>query len=122
MRISVIIPALDESENIEAAIESARQAEDAEVIVCDGGSRDGTAAIARSCGVETICTGRGRACQMNAGAAIASGDALLFLHADTRLPKDFGELIRERLKHPDVVAGAFTLSIGSPLRGLRIIE
>jgi rSAM/selenodomain-associated transferase 2 len=122
MRISVIIPTLDESENVAAAIRTARQADDVEVIVCDGGSSDSTAGIARSCGANTLCTGRGRAGQMNAGAEAATGDVLLFLHADTKLPKNYGLLIMEALKDTDIVAGAFTLSISSPLKSLRIIE
>jgi rSAM/selenodomain-associated transferase 2 len=59
---------------------------------------------------------------MNAGAVIASGDILIFLHADTRLPNGFQEQVRQTLAHPRVAAGAFHLQIDAPGKGLRIIE
>ena len=121
MRISVVIPALNESEYIEGALRSA-SAPGVEIIVADGGSVDGTAEAARALGAKVVVIPPGRAAQMNAGAAAATGDALVFLHADTRLPENYGELIREALSSPGVVAGAFTLSIDSDKRCLRVIE
>jgi rSAM/selenodomain-associated transferase 2 len=89
-RLSVIIPVLDEANGIAAcllALASLRAA-GAEVIVADGGSQDGTAHWAAPHADHVVHAPRGRARQMNAGAAIATGDVLLFLHADTQLPHD----------------------------------
>ena len=85
MRVSVIIPSLNEAATVGAAIDSAAGAE---VIVADGGSSDATVEIARARGARVIEGERMRARQMNRGAAVATGDALIFLHADTLLPPD----------------------------------
>ena len=84
--ISIIVPALDEEAQLAAALASARAPAVREIIVVDGGSRDATAEIARGHADAVLTAARGRAVQMNAGAAAARGDVLLFLHADTRLP------------------------------------
>ncbi|MCP4681174.1 MAG: DUF2064 domain-containing protein [Desulfobacterales bacterium] len=119
--VSVIIPALNESQNIEAAIDSAWN-EDAEVIVVDGGSYDDTVkrAVAAGAFVETSLPGR--ATQQNCGAECARGRALLFLHADTRLPDNYISLVFDILLDTGVVAGAFRFKtdLNSPL--MRIIE
>lgn len=89
MRLSIILPTLDEAAGIAAALtplQALRRAGN-EVIVADGGSADGTPALAMPLADRVIHAPRGRARQMNAGAAAASGDALLFLHADTSLPE-----------------------------------
>ena len=88
--LSVIVPTLDEATVIAASLDALAplRAQGHEVIVVDGGSRDATAAIARPRADAVIDAPRGRAAQMNAGAALARGDALVFLHADTRLPPD----------------------------------
>jgi rSAM/selenodomain-associated transferase 2 len=88
--ISIVIPTLNEERALAATLERAlAQAGPSEVIVVDGGSSDATAAIARSfVGVRLIDAPRGRARQMNAGASLARGEWLLFLHADTLLPAD----------------------------------
>ncbi len=87
MRVSVVVPALDEQATVAAAVASARRAlPGCEVIVVDGGSRDATAAAARQAGARVLVRPGSRAVAMNAGAAAACGDALLFLHADTTLP------------------------------------
>ncbi|NEQ67454.1 MAG: glycosyltransferase family 2 protein, partial [Symploca sp. SIO2D2] len=93
-----------------------------EVIVVDGGSQDETRTIAQSLGVKVISTTAGRAHQMNIGAAAATGDILLFLHADTSLPLRFDILIRQTLQNSQTIAGAFELRIDAQLRGLRFIE
>jgi rSAM/selenodomain-associated transferase 2/rSAM/selenodomain-associated transferase 1 len=121
-RISVIIPALDEREYIARALESAIRARDVEVLVIDGGSRDGTVELARSRGVRVISERPGRARQMNAGAAEATGDILLFLHADTRLPKGYDARVRRILARPGTAAGAFSLRFDASSRGLKWIE
>ncbi len=119
--LSVIIPALDEAGHITAAIASA-QSQDAEIIVADGGSTDGTSSIARNAGATVLDTPPGKARQMNAGAEAASGDILLFLHADTRLPDDYARHVREALAGPEVVAGAFAFRADAPLSRLHVIE
>jgi len=95
VRLSIVVPVLDEAAGIVpmlAALAPLRAAGH-EVIVVDGGSRDDTVALAAPLADRVIASERGRAAQMNAGAALATGDALLFLHADTRLPDDAAEAI-----------------------------
>ncbi len=120
MRLSVVIPALDEAAQIDAALGSARGPRVCEVIVVDGGSRDATAARARDAGALVVAADRGRARQMNAGAALAGGDVLLFLHADTRLPPAFDAAVDAALADPAVVGGRFDLRLdpGSPFLDL----
>ena len=121
-KISIIIPVLNEAAAIAQTLVAAQQTREAEIIVVDGGSQDDTVAIAQSLGVKVITTGSGRAAQMNAGAKVATGEVLLFLHGDTILPPDFASRIRQTLISPGVIAGAFTLSIDGALPGLRLIE
>jgi uncharacterized protein len=109
--LSVIIPALNEEASIARAVDSARSAGSAEVIVVDGGSRDRTIEVARSRGAAVILSPPGRALQMNAGAARARGDLCLFLHADSVLPAGYDRLVAEALDRPGTVAGAFRLEI-----------
>lgn len=97
--LSIVIPVLDERPHIAArlaALAPAR-AQGTEVIVVDGGSKDGTLEAASALCDRVIEAPRGRAAQMNAGAAQAAGDILLFLHADTSLPPDVLRLIGEAL-------------------------
>ncbi len=109
MRISVVIPTLDEEARIGLRLaELARLQELHEVVVVDGGSEDRTVALARShSGVQVVESDRGRAAQMNAGAGAATGDVLLFLHADVTLPADAMQQVSAALADPGVVAGAF---------------
>lgn len=99
-RLSIVMPVLDEGERIDAAIHALAPlvARGAELIVVDGGSRDGTADRARACGAVVLEAPRSRAAQMNAGAASARGGSLLFLHADTRLPDGADGLIARALR------------------------
>jgi rSAM/selenodomain-associated transferase 2 len=101
MNLSIIVPVLNEAPDIEAALRALApyRRRGAEVVVVDGGSSDGTADLARPLADRVIETPRGRAVQMNAGAAAAAGDALLFLHADTRLPGDADRLVLDGLTH-----------------------
>ncbi len=89
-RISIIVPTLNEAEGIAAALAALAPLREQghEVIVVDGGSGDGTPALARGAADRVISAPRGRASQMNAAAALARGAVLLFLHADTRLPEN----------------------------------
>ena len=103
MKLSIIIPALDEAAGIVAALEALAplRASGHEVIVADGGSGDGTRELAAALADRVVAAPRGRARQMNAGAGVAGGHALLFLHADTRLPANADRLIFHSLKkHP----------------------
>ena len=99
-RLSVVVPALNEASGIRAALEALAplRARGHEVIVVDGGSTDGTAGLAAGLCDRVLSAPRGRAVQMNAGAGAASGDALVFLHADTRLPEEADELIFQSLR------------------------
>lgn len=87
-RLSIVLPALNEAAGITATLQALAplRAAGHEVIVVDGGSSDGTAALAAPLASRVVASERGRARQMNAGAAVATGELLLFLHADTRLP------------------------------------
>ncbi|MEH1816259.1 MAG: TIGR04283 family arsenosugar biosynthesis glycosyltransferase [Nostoc sp.] len=121
-KISIIIPAINEAGNIKKAIATTQANLNIEVIVVDGGSSDDTVAIAQSLNVKVISSSPGRAVQMNAGAVAASGEILLFLHADTLLPTGFDEMIRTALQQPGTVAGAFKLRIDASLLSLRWVE
>lgn len=111
MTVSIIIPALNEEVTLPATLASAlAQSEPKQIIVVDGGSGDTTRAIpTQHDGVALVTSPSGRARQMNAGAAYAHGDVLLFLHADTRLPDDALDQIRVALAEPRAVAGCFRL-------------
>lgn len=121
-KISIIIPTRNEAENIKAAIAGTQPSRNIELIVVDGDSQDHTVSIAQSLGVKVILSAPGRAAQMNAGAEAARGDILLFLHADTRLPSQFDDMIRAALQAPGIVAGAFALRIDASLWTLRWVE
>ena len=121
-KISIIIPVLNEAAIIEATLTPLQGGLNLEVIVVDGGSLDRTRALAESLGARVFEAPAGRAHQMNVGAAAATGEILLFLHADTALPQGFETLARQVLLRPGVIAGAFALQINADLRGLRLIE
>ena len=112
-RISAIVPALDEAGYIAATMAALAplRRRGHEVIVIDGGSADGTPGIARSGADRVLSAPRGRASQMNAGAAVARGEVLLFLHADTRLPGDAYERILEGLAASGRQWGRFDVRI-----------
>lgn len=110
--ISVVVPTLDSAASVRAAIRSVPRG--AEVIVVDAGSRDHTVAEAERAGARVEVSPRGRAIQMNHGARAARGDAVVFLHADCRLPDDAGEQIRTLLARPEVAGGWFPQRIEAP--------
>ena len=114
--VSVIVPALNEAETLPQTLARARQAlsSEDEIIVVDGGSRDATKEIAAQSGARVIESERGRGRQMNAGAATARGDVLLFLHADTWLPTGAGALIRQHCQNAAVLGGNFALRFDTP--------
>jgi rSAM/selenodomain-associated transferase 2 len=116
MTISVIIPTLNEAQNIRATLDRLHHPAFSEILAAEGGSQDGTVAlVAPVAKVLTAPTGRAR--QMNTGAATASGDVLLFLHADTLLPPTAADDITAALADPRVVGGHFNARI-TPDRGL----
>lgn len=104
--LSIVVPTLNEADNIGLVCAYGRTP-DIEVIVADGSSPDGTARIARQAGAKVVETQGGRALQQNRGAEQAVGRVLLFLHADTRLPNDFGERIFDLLMDKGIILGAF---------------
>lgn len=116
--VSVVIPALNEEELLAEAIGSVRA--DAEVIVVDGGSSDTTVAVAESAGARVIPGPRGRGAQLAAGAQVASGAWLVFLHADTRLEPGWAEALRGL--DESVVGGAFRFAVDSKHPCYRWIE
>lgn len=120
--LAVIIPSLNEAANLGETLERVARGEPDEIIVADGGSTDDTRAIARHMGVRVLEAPRGRARQMNAGAAVAGSELLLFLHADTWPPEGYAEAIRSRLNHPAVAAGAFRFALREPIPGRRFLE
>jgi rSAM/selenodomain-associated transferase 2 len=122
MLISVIIPTLNEAEVIEPTIFNLKKYPHTEIIVVDGGSRDQTVDFARSMGARVLTSAPSKAAQMNVGAAQASADVLLFLHADTRLPPGFENSVLAVMARQDICAGAFSLGIASEASGLRFIE
>ena len=120
--LSVIIPALNEQANLPALL-SATRAPGVERIVVDGGSRDESVAIAHRHGAEKVLVSApGRARQMDAGYRVARGDALLFLHADTRLEGGWDDAVRKALADPQVMGGAFRLRFDSRRPALRVVE
>ena len=121
-RISIIIPAINEANTIAKTIESIGPGDKKEIILVDGGSIDNTVSIAKSLGARVITSSPPRARQMNRGAEHATADVLIFLHADTRLPEKFEDVIFNSFKLPKMVAGAFELRMDSPAPGLRLIE
>ena len=101
-RLTIVVPVLNEAAIIVAALRALAplRARGAEIIVADGGSRDGTAQLAEPFADRIITVRRGRGAPMNAGAALGTGDALLFLHADTTLPDNADRLIDAALGTP----------------------
>lgn len=122
MDISVIIPTLNEAATIGETLHRVRSSGSCEVIVVDGGSRDGTPELARPQADLVLSAGRGRATQMNVGARAASGQVLLFLHADTVLPPDFPALLEDALRNPRVVGGRFDVRLDAEGWLFRLVE
>lgn len=112
-RLSIIMPVLNEGEGIAGTLDALAElrALGAEIVVVDGGSHDATIQRARLRADRVIPAPRGRASQMNAGAEKASGDVFLFLHADTRLPREADHLVLDGLERSGAVWGRFDVTI-----------
>lgn len=121
-KISIIVPAVNEAHELPRVLEAAQRGQPHEIIVVDGGSTDETVRIARSMDAIVLSAPRCRAVQMNRGAAIATGEYLLFLHADTLLPSDYATHIPALLGKPGVAGGAFGFAIAGDFAGRRIVE
>ena len=121
-QLSIIIPALDEARVIGASLDAAARVRGrVETIVVDGGSADGTAAVARARGARVINTRRGRGAQMHAGARAARGEVFWFLHADTLAPPDAAERITEALRDPRAVGGNFRVRFDGSSPAARLL-
>ena len=121
MRISVVIPVLNEEKSIGSALTALQPLMPDELIVIDGGSSDRSREICESLGVTVISAPPGRGRQMNHGARLAAGDILLFLHADTRLPPSAFDDVRSALRNPAYVGGRFDLKLDDRRWMLRVI-
>lgn len=113
MIVSVVIPTLDESERIGPQV--TRLAQDGVgVVVVDGGSRDGTPSAAREAGARVLESGRGRGRQLRLGSEHANGDWIVFLHADTELPKGWLGALERAARDPRCAGGAFAFRLAEP--------
>ncbi|MDP2606867.1 MAG: TIGR04283 family arsenosugar biosynthesis glycosyltransferase [Deltaproteobacteria bacterium] len=121
MRISVIIPVLNEEKSIGSTIAALNALHPHEIIVVDGGSSDRTRRISVEAGAKVLTTGPGRARQMNRGALDATGDVLLFLHADTRLPASALRDIESALSDPRYLGGRFDVELDSDRWLLKVV-
>jgi uncharacterized protein len=131
-KISIVIPALNEAATIAQILENIHPLPNVEVILVDGGSSDDTIKISQALGIQVLSSAKGRAHQMNVGAKAATGEILIFLHADTILSLGFEQMVRSTLQpclrewgdggKIVTIAGAFTLQIDDPMPSLRWIE
>jgi rSAM/selenodomain-associated transferase 2 len=123
MRISFIVPALDEADALAPTLEALQPArrQGHEIILVDGGSTDATLEIASPLVDRILSSRRGRALQMNTGAAVASGEVLTFVHADTRLPEDAETAIEAALRTARPW-GRFDVRLSGEHRLLRVVE
>ena len=124
VRISAIVPVYEEQERINDFLSSVIDVFDMtrdEIIVVDGDPRNSTLKAIKTSGIRTATSEKGRAAQMNAGAAAAKGRMLVFVHADTLLSQDAAVLIQQALKEKDAAAGAFSLGIVSSRISLRFV-
>ncbi len=113
MKLSIVVPVLNEAQALPRLLAhlKALARDDCEVLIVDGGSEDGSADIAKDAGFTVLRSARGRARQMNAGAAQTTGEALLFLHADTQLPEGAVALVTQALANEAHHWGRFNVCI-----------
>ena len=122
MPLSIVIPTLNEAAGIQQNIQRAWELRPHEIIVSDGLSDDGTGDLARSSGATVVTSERGRGRQLNAGARAATGDVLLFLHADCWLEPSSAEQIETALRDDAVIGGAFRQRIDHDRKIFRWLE
>jgi rSAM/selenodomain-associated transferase 2 len=122
MAVSFIIPTLNEAAAIADTLRRLRGQGPGEIIVVDGGSGDGTPDRAAALADHVLSGPRGRAAQMNLGAAQAGGDVLLFLHADCSLEDGAAAQAERLLARRGVVAGCFRMTVEAPGLGFRLID
>lgn len=122
--LSIVVPTLNEAPGIVSFLQPLQRLRErgVELILADGGSRDGTVAAALPLVDRVLSSPRGRALQMNAGAALAGGDVLLFLHADARLPDDAERLILDGLRETGRRWGRFDVRLSGAAPMLRVVE
>ena len=120
--VSVIIPTLNEAANLSRLLPQLQAASPHEILIADGGSADASHDIAEQHCARIIPSERGRAKQMNAAAKEASGEHLLFLHADTDPPATYAALIAHHLEQAGVAAGAFRFALREDIAIRAIIE
>jgi rSAM/selenodomain-associated transferase 2 len=121
VKISVIVPVLNEEHVIAPTLQALLSLVPYEIIVVDGGSADRSRQVCEQFGVKVLSSERGRAHQMNRGAGEATGDLLLFVHADTRLPKSALNEINAALRNADCPGGRFDVEIDGAHWMLKII-
>jgi len=121
VNISIIVPTLNEERSLASLLESLQRQAPGQIIVADGGSRDGTVGLARRMGAEIAASASGRGVQLNAGAARARGEGLFFVHADVRLPENAVSLVERALSVKDCPGGAFSIEIDSRRPSFRFI-
>lgn len=122
MRLSIVIPTLNEASGIEHTVQRALWLRPIEVIVVDGQSQDKTGELAQSAGAIVVPSASGRGRQLNAGARVATGDVLLFLHADCWLEPQSAEQIETTLRDEAIIGGAFRQRIENDRRIFRWLE
>ena len=122
LKVSIIVPTLNEALIIEESLTAIACLNPHEIIVVDGGSTDITISIARRIATHVVTSKAGRARQMNAGAKKATGDILLFMHVDSSLPPESFEKMTWEMRHREPTGGAFGLHIESEKISLKLIS
>ncbi len=120
--LSVVIPTLNAAASLARTLDSVAERRDAQIIVADGGSADGTIALVRSVGAELVQAPRGRGPQLAAGAAAARGDWLLFLHADTALAPGWRRVAEAHMAAGAARAGYFRFALDDASEAARRLE
>jgi rSAM/selenodomain-associated transferase 2 len=120
VRLSIVIPTLNEEEYLRSILD--RLPDEVEIIVVDGGSTDDTVGAGKRPGVRVLRSDRGRGVQMHAGACASTGDAIWFLHADSKPEPDAPVRILAALANPEIVAGNFSLRFEGKAPGARFLN